>query len=390
MPYDVEAARKAARALKSQMDPNEFRPPKAEDGKNLVFRFYVLPPLMEGDKCADSVCGRTMELPCIMHGTHWLNKQPLGCPRVSSDGTCEHCDTGFSMMRETKNKKERSDIAKAWLAQTNYMANIYFPRLKSNPEELHGKILYYNAPKTVFDLWNEALFRDDKGDPADPKAFGAFFDERHAFLFQLECEKSGEYNSYKKSKFLANIAPHAIAMKSDKTPDEEAIKAILEKRHNLWTKMQQPDLDALHKRVAFMLHGVPLEEGAAPDLNIDELAGAGAVIEPPPEGPVVGTQGTALPQAPAPAVATPAKPPKPTTPTPAAPTPAPKPTPPKPAAPKPAPPAPAPAPATAPATAPAAPVAPAAPAAPAAPEVDGLEGDELNELLEQLNSNEFS
>ena len=299
---------------------------------------------------------------------------------------------GFELLKEEKengnDKDRRTKIIKTWLSQESYAVNIYFPNIADNPEEYRGKVLWFDAMKTCFDQWYAAINRDDAGkDKTDPEAYGVFYDPEHAYLYKLEISKQGENNSYKTSKFLANIGAHPMARLKDGKPDLAKIELILSQRHDLFTKVEEPSPSKLrlvyNKMVGNTENVVEESENTIPaelpttasaeaedtmPTELEENVDLEVPVEEPPAAP-----------APKPAVKAPAKP--------ATAAPAPK-APPKPAAPaKPAPQA-AKAP---PQPAPKAPPKPAPKPAPApepTPEVDELPGsgdDDLDKLLGELD-----
>jgi len=256
--YDINKIRKQVKEkVGKHTDPTEFRPPKAEDGKPPIkFRFYVLPPFEEGDELATGQAEKGMTEFFVRNGAHFMDNKKLGCPRVIADEDCGICTHGFDLMSETDDKKRRSAIASRLLPGTYYAVNIYFPAIKPNPPDLQGKVKWYNCPKTVFDMFEDCLFRDDDGgDPAEPLPYGVFYDEDDAYLFQLEVKKEGQQNSYKTSKFMVSesMSSRPIAGKPN-APDEKKIAEILAQRHDLFDKI--PDVDtAAVERVAKNLTG---------------------------------------------------------------------------------------------------------------------------------------
>lgn len=234
-------------------DPNQFIPPTLKPGdEKKIYRFYILPPLVEGDKTADGTASRSMEVIHVMNGTHWHNKKPYPCPRVHDDAECPLCTLAFDLMNETQDKEARREIAKNYLPQQRFGVNIYFPNIDANPEDLRGKVKWFNASKQVLDIWEECLMRDSAGDPEDPQAFGVFYDEEGAYLFQLEVQHQGGFNEYKTSKFLANLGkqPIARAKKGDQVvPDTKRIQEILNSRHDIFTKFEQRDVAKIEQLV---------------------------------------------------------------------------------------------------------------------------------------------
>lgn len=243
------------------VDPDEFRPPKADSTTDPVkFRFFILPPIMAGEKLKSGVVGddQGMEHFFLPHANHWINDRPHPCPRVwvgEGSGDCAICQTGFDLLKEEKDEETRKNIVRQWMPNTYYMVNIYFTNSKMNPEDLRGKVKFYNAPKTLFDVWSATLMKDDAGDPEDPEAFGVFFDENAAFLFQLEVLKHGRNNSYKTSKFVANNGEPQPMLK-----EESKLPTLLKLRHNLFEKVEKPDTTKIEKLARTMLDGDDLDD----------------------------------------------------------------------------------------------------------------------------------
>jgi len=260
--YDVNKIRQQIKKkLRRERDPTEFRPPKAEKEKSYKFRFIILPPFDEGDPVDGGEASATMEEFFVTDGAHWLENKRLGCPRAIHDDKCEICQLGFDLLKETDEKEKRTKILKDIISNQYYKVNIYFPPLKNNPtpQEYVGKVFWFNAPKTVFDKWWDCICRDnDGGDPDDPEAFGVFFDELSAYVFQLEVVLKGLGNNYEKSKFLATRKPRALSVKDGK-PNEAKIKEVLAMRHDLFTKRADTDLEEV-KRIAINL-GADVDEG---------------------------------------------------------------------------------------------------------------------------------
>jgi len=259
--YDIEAIRAQVRAkMKKSRDPTEFRAPKVDEGKTVKYKFYILPPLQEGDACCEgkSICERSMDLFAISNGAHYIDNKRIGCPRIINEEDCPICEYAFDLLAEidgttVEGKKRRSEIGKALLPGQYHLVNLYFPKTDINPEEVRDKVFWFNAPKTIVDIWLECLYRDDDGgDPDDKLAFGVFFDEFNANLFQLEVVKDGQMNSYKKSKFVGAKRP-IIVDKTGKKIDSR-IAEILAKRHNLWEKMPEVNPEEC-ARVAAALSG---------------------------------------------------------------------------------------------------------------------------------------
>lgn len=248
--YDLNSMRKKLKDRNGGFkDPNQFIPPQVKDGEKKIWRFYVLPPLQEGEGTSDGVASKGMDLFYVPNGSHWVSKKPHACPRIHDETECPMCSYAFELMSETDDKDKRRAIAKNYLPQQRYAVNIYFPNIEANPEEVRGKVMWFNAPKQVYDIWDSCIMRDTPGDDADPQAYGVFFDEEAAYLFQLEAQKHGDYNEYKSSKFLSNVGkqPLAKAKKGDQVvPDAKRISDILAQRFDLFTKFDDRDVNKIH------------------------------------------------------------------------------------------------------------------------------------------------
>lgn len=272
MPYDVGELRKRMQQQVGgkQSDPDEFRPKKAESTTEaILYRFYILPYFMAGETIKGGVAEKGMSNFYIQHGAHWLNNKQYQCPRIWDGTRCDICNIGFDLLREEKDENKRKAILSTWMPSTYYMVNIYFPAIDVNPEELRGRVKFFNAPKTCFDQWQAALMRENMGRDDDPKAYGAFFDENAAFMFQLEVLKHGKNNSYKTSKFIANGGkPSPMFVGADGKAHPEGIAKLLALRNNLWNKVRVPDINEIQRIAKSMLDGD--DANAAPTNNFDK------------------------------------------------------------------------------------------------------------------------
>jgi hypothetical protein len=269
--YDIDAIRKKIADKKSSGAPeSEFRVPRLAKDEVREYYFYILGPFQKGDAIAGGAAPEGMKEAefSVEHGFHFLGKKRRGCPRINLGEECPSCDKGFDLLdglpKSDENKDARSSVIKEFLSRSSWAVNIYFPPLKKNPEELRGKVKYYDANKTVNDIWMECLFRDDCGDEEDPEAFGIFYDEYDANLFKLKVTCSHQ-NDYKQSKFLAKSKPIAVIKDSDNEPDEDKIQDILAKRHNLLEIPAEVDLPYLNDYIAKLF-----DEGDASDDGFDE------------------------------------------------------------------------------------------------------------------------
>jgi len=274
MAYDVEAIRKKLKQSQAgkYTDPDEFKPAKAKDGTTAIrYRFFILPPLQLGFKLKSGEVLKDMEQFYIQHANHWVNDRPHPCPRVWSSEECPVCKFGFDMLKEEKDEDKRRAIIKQWMPTTYQAVNIYFPHWKHNPEDLRGKVKWYNAPKTLFDHWTATLMKDDAGDPEEPEAHGVFFDESAAYLYQLEVLKQGKQNSYRTSHFLANGGIGQPMVKDeDGSLNEKGVATLLRLRHNLWDKLEEPDMAKIKKLYSVMVEGDDDDDDGGGGFDSDE------------------------------------------------------------------------------------------------------------------------
>jgi len=288
MPYDIDAIRKNIKKAVSGKftDPDEFKPEKAKEGTEIKYRFFVLPPIKQGDVLKSGTATRSMDNFFLTHGNHWINDRPHACPRIWDGSDCEICQYGFDLYKECKEKKlgeeRKKEIGKQWMPNTNYMVNIFFTQWKGNPEDLRGKVKFYNAPKTCLDKWMATLMKDDKGDAEDPEAYGVFFDENSAFCFELVVTKDGRTNGYKTSGFIKNNGtPVPMIMNEDRTPNKKKIEQLLQLRIDLFTKVETPDPGKIARLANTMISG---------DDDDAEVGGGFDADETEPEAPAATTQ----------------------------------------------------------------------------------------------------
>jgi len=262
MPYDTARMREKLKKMMSgrAADPNEFRPPKVGPGNEVKFRFFVMPPLTEGDPCAGGTASRSMDQCWMPFGQHWVDQKPYACPRVASEGEieCAMCTKGFALMKEAKAKgasrEKISAIARQWLPNVANVVNIYFTNSPANPEEYHGRVLYFKLPKACFNEFAACLQREDFGDAESPQAFGAFFDEMAGYLFELKIKNKDSYNNYEASQFLAQCRP--MILKPDGvSPDIRRIQEAMDQRHDLYKVCDQPDTETMTKLMKKMWDG---------------------------------------------------------------------------------------------------------------------------------------
>jgi hypothetical protein len=259
--YDLDAIRNK---LKTQMqgrrsDPDEFKPAKAEaNAEPIKYRFFILPPFDAGEMIRGGAAKHGMENQFfIQHANHWIDNKPYACPRVWDGTDCPFCSFGFDLLKDEKVKNDqgrRTKVVKDWMPNQQFMMNIYFMDSKVNPEDLRDRVMFFNAPKTVIDVCSACLMREESQiDPESPEAWGVFFDESAAYPFELQVFKKGQNNSYEKSKFLTS--KYAIARDANHAPDQEKIKKILSLRHDLFAKIEMPDLKKLQSVFDLRVNG---------------------------------------------------------------------------------------------------------------------------------------
>jgi hypothetical protein len=263
--YDVDALRKKLTEQGSRKsDPDEFRPDKPKDvSTEIKYRFYILPPVCQNDKVkGGALAAKGMELYAIPNGAHWVNQKPHACPRVINNEDCIMCNMGFDLFKLHESKEKRTKIRQQWMPNEQWLVNIFFTGWKSNPETLRGKVMWYALPKTVYDLCSATIHRQDGGDEEDPQAFGVFFDEFNAFPLELVVHLNGGQVSYQKTRFLPTAQP--IVKKADSTePDEELIQKVLDNRHYLYGKVDEPNLARLKQVYDTLVDGDDDQSGDA-------------------------------------------------------------------------------------------------------------------------------
>ena len=258
----------AAKAGGRQRDPNEFRPQQVGVGKEMKYKFVVLPGLTNGETCLSGKASKEMDLWMVPVGTHWINGRPSECPRVHDNEDCPVCTMGFELMRDTEDPIQRKELIKLYMPRTAWAVNIYFPAFANTPEELRGRVMWYQLPKTAYDIMAKTLERNStENSPEDPKAYGFFYLPDESYVFQLEAHHKGGFNEYSQSKFLASTRG-PIIKKADGTADMEKIQEILDKRHDLFSKFGKRDAAALAKIVKQLVNPAAAE---AAEAEADEL-----------------------------------------------------------------------------------------------------------------------
>ena len=234
---ELDKVRAAMRAKKGKFvaDAAEFKPEKAKAGETLQWTFFILPPT------------DNMYLWFYSHGYHYINNKRLECPRLHDGEVCDICQYGFSLMSETDVKEERSKIAKNLLPQQKYAVNIYFPAIDANPTELRDKVMWFSLTKTLYEMCESVIGRDDAGNGMEPEPFGIFYDVNNAYPFILKATKKGDWNDFSTSKFINK--PQPITKKG-----EDKINEILSGRHDIPSKFAARDMAAINE-IAEKLNG---------------------------------------------------------------------------------------------------------------------------------------
>lgn len=231
--FDLEAIRSKMRKKKGGnfRDPNEWRCDKADVGKTLKYKFFILPGV------------DAMDLWYYEHGNHFIENKVIQCPRIHDGINCPLCQYGFDLMKETDVKEKRREIAKKFLSSSRYSVNIYFPAVESTPAELRDKVMWYSMPQSIYNICEEVLMKDPpEGEAVEPEPYGIFFDPNNALPFVLEAKKKGEFNAYDSSHFIGKHMP--ITKGGD-----EKINDILSQRHDVPTIFDARDVDLLQSIV---------------------------------------------------------------------------------------------------------------------------------------------
>lgn len=234
-------------------DPNEWRAPQVKPGEEFKAKAFILPPLDKGETCSSGTAEYGMDgLFFVQVGDHWINRKKYPCPRVYDNDKCPYCELGFNLLGETDDKSARSEISRAYLPRTQYVVNLWFPDVQTNPEDLRGQVKYYALPKTIFDKLEECIQLDDAGDdPDEPQPWGIFYEPQDAYPLSVKIVRKGDFNDYTKTQLLAT-ARGKIAK------NQKEIDAILAQRHDIPAKYPErssENLRALQGFVDALLNG---------------------------------------------------------------------------------------------------------------------------------------
>lgn len=252
-------------------DPTEWRPPKAQRGQTLTFKFIVLPPLEPGAPCANGKAKTDMKDKFgYKVGLHWINNKPHSCPRVADDSTCPYCSHGFALLKETDDQEQRKQIIKAFLPREAYYINVYFPAVKSNPADLQGKVKWVSiSQKSILDRFTECIMRDEadaKGDTEEEnQAYGLFYLADESYHFLMNITLKNQYNDYSGSKFIPSTRG-PIVRNAEGELDVARMDEILKQRHDLVSKFPMPDA----KKLAGLLNVQNQPAAEAEDVGFDD------------------------------------------------------------------------------------------------------------------------
>jgi len=264
------AKEKLAQENKGRRDPDQFIPPKAKDREKIEYYIRVLPPLEEGDVCSTGKAKTTSALWYHNNGNHWIMNERLECPRTHDGDKCPLCDIGFEMLKENDDEDARSRIRQTYLSRTGYAVNAYFLNTSANAENVRGKVLWINLPKTCYDRMIECMENDNPGTAEEPRPTGAFWHPLDGYTFKIVVEKKGKQNTYEQSQFLPN-SRGPMVKKKDQTADEAKIEEILDRRHYLPGKFSDRNIDKINAIVAKLgsKYGTPEADGDDADEKID-------------------------------------------------------------------------------------------------------------------------
>jgi hypothetical protein len=240
-------------------DPGEWRAPQVGPKEKFKAKAYILPPVERGETCTSGEAEMGMDgLFFTQVGDHWIDRKKYPCPRVYDNDDCPYCQLGFNLLSETDDKQARSEISRAYLPRTQYVVNLFFPDVSSNPDDLRGQVKYYALPKTIFDKLEACIQNDDAGDdPDEPQAWGIFYDSQDAYPLSIKINRKGDFNSYTDTELLANA-------KGPIAESDEEIQKILDQRHDLPSKYPQrssENLKSLEGFVDALMNGASDDDG---------------------------------------------------------------------------------------------------------------------------------
>ena len=238
----------------TRRDPDQFIPPKMKEKEVAEYYFRVLPELQEGDTCKGGVCKKSSDLWYYENGNHYIDNQRYECPRVHDREECPVCQMGFDLMADSDDQEYRKKVSKNYLPRTSYAINIYFLNIKKNPEAVRGKVMWYNAQKTVWDKMDQCINSDDQGDPEEPRACGLFYHPyENGYTFKLILKNKGDWNSYEESAFVASSIGPLVKLENG-SPDDATIQKILDQRVYVQDRFKSRDADQLQQAMAKIMN----------------------------------------------------------------------------------------------------------------------------------------
>lgn len=230
---------------KFRKDPDQWMPPKAKENEKLEFYLRVLPPLQAGDTCKTGVNEKDQDLWFYENASHFMGNEKYECPRVHDGEECPVCTLGFELMKDNDDEDYKKNVRSKYLPRTYYACNVYFQNRNENPEAIRGKVMWFNMPKTTWDIMNSCIENDNPGTDEDPKACGIFYHPTEGgYTFKVVVQKKGEYNTYESSYFLAK-SYGTLAKLQDGSPDLAKIQKILDQRFVLPNKFRARDMEKL-------------------------------------------------------------------------------------------------------------------------------------------------
>jgi len=267
------AKEKLAAENVGRRDPDQFIPPKAKDKEKIEYYIRILPPLEEGDVCSTGKAKTSSVLWYHNNGNHWIMNERLECPRTHDGEKCPLCDIGFEMLRENDDEDARARIRQTYLSRTGYAVNAYFLNTSANPENVRGKVLWINLPKTCYDRMIECMENDNPGTAEEPRPTGAFWHPLDGYTFKIVVEKKGKQNTYEQSQFLPN-SRGPMVKKKDQTADEAKIEEILDRRHYLPGKFAARNLAKINAVVSKLgsKYGTPEADDADEKIEVRKPA----------------------------------------------------------------------------------------------------------------------
>jgi len=211
-----------------QLDPTEFKPANVASGEEVNYYMAILPFDDEDD------------VPIYRNGQHWINRKSYECPRIHNDIDCPLCTKAFDTMKQYKEKEKRSNIAKTLLSKEMWAINVYMLDSKSNPENVRGKVMWWNSKYSVQQIFQACVESNPATEDGafEPVAGGAFWDYKSGYIFNLKVKSKNGYNNYEASKFVATKHICDVVKKED-------WDKAMESKINLSEKFEDENIDFL-------------------------------------------------------------------------------------------------------------------------------------------------